>query len=58
MAKRLVRNYETMTDSELQSLIHECYRRERQLKAPYSKGRRSWKALRAEVAAELARRAG
>lgn len=54
--KRAVWDIQRMTDQELRDLISRANAQERRLQAPYKKGRRGWRALRADAEAELARR--
>jgi hypothetical protein len=58
MSKRQEWNLPAMDERELRALIARCNQREKALKAPYSKARRSWTGLRREAEAELAARFG
>jgi hypothetical protein len=49
-------NLPAMSDVELQALITQCNRMEKQLEAPHGKARRGWTDLRKEADAELAAR--
>jgi len=56
MPKSRVWNLPQMSDDELRSLISECNRMEKSLKAPHKKARQGWTQLRARAEAELASR--
>jgi hypothetical protein len=54
MAKRIVRDYRSMTEPELRATAREAHRREEA--ARYAKGRRAWKAVWSAAEEELANR--
>jgi hypothetical protein len=54
MAKRIVRDYRSMTEHELRATAREAHRREKT--ARYAKGRRSWQAVWRAAEEELASR--
>jgi hypothetical protein len=54
MAKKIVRDYGSMSLDELRATAREAHRREQS--ARYAKGRRGWKSVWQAAEAELARR--